>query len=117
LAAVGAGYIIVQTLVTGRFVKRFGELVAVYVSLLAVALAYVIYAASPWTWLFFLAIPIFALGGVGTPGLQAIMSRMVDPSHQGRLQGARTGLSAIAGLVGPVLFTETFARSVSAWKP
>ncbi len=116
LAAVGAGYIVVQSFVVGPFVKRFGEVVAVYVSLLAVALAYVIYATSPWTWLFFLAIPIFSLGGLGTPGLSAIMSRMVDPTHQGRLQGARTGLSAIAGLVGPILFTESFARAVGEWK-
>lgn len=116
LAAVGASYIFVQTFVVGRFVARFGELMAVFVSLLGVALAYVIYAAAPWTWLFFAAIPIFALSGVGVPGMQSLMTRMVPPTQQGRLQGARAGLSAIAGVGGPMLFTETFARAVSDWR-
>ncbi len=116
LAAVGASYIAVQTLVVGRFVARFGELMAVFVSLLGVALAYVLYGASPSTWLFFAAIPIFALSGVGVPGMQALMSRMVDPTQQGRLQGARAGLSAVAGLIGPMIFTETFAHSISDWR-
>src|SRR5439155_27260755 len=116
LAAVGASYIAVQTLVVGRFVARFGELAAVFVSLLGVALAYILYAASPWTWLFFAAIPVFALSGVGVPGMQALMSRMVPSTQQGRLQGARAGLAAIADVVGPMIFTETFARAVSAWK-
>jgi DHA1 family tetracycline resistance protein-like MFS transporter len=116
LAAVGASYIFVQAFVVGRFVARFGELAAVFVSLLGVALAYVLYGASPWTWLFFAAIPIFALSGVGVPGMQALMSRMVPATQQGRLQGARAGLSAIAAVLGPMIFTETFARAVSAWK-
>jgi DHA1 family tetracycline resistance protein-like MFS transporter len=116
LAAVGASYIVVQSLIVGRFVARFGETAAIYAGLLTVVAAYVIFAASPWTWLFMAAIPLFALGGLGAPGMQAILSREVPATEQGRLQGARAGLGAIAGLLGPVLFTETFARSISTWR-
>ena len=116
LAAVGLGYIVVQSLVVGRFVRRFGERIAVFVGLLSVAAAYAVYGASPWTWLFMAAIPLFALGGLGVPGMQAIMSAKVAATEQGRLQGARAGLSAIAALIGPLMFTEVFARSISSWK-
>jgi len=33
----------------------------------------------------------------------------VSPSEQGQLQGAIASLMGIAGLIGPVFFTETFA--------
>jgi DHA1 family tetracycline resistance protein-like MFS transporter len=116
LALVGIGYVVVQALITGRFVRAFGERMAVYVSLLAVAVAYAIYGLAPWTWLFFSAIPLFALGGLGVPGMQAIMTAKVAPTEQGRLQGARAGLSAIAATGGPFLFSEIFARSIGPWK-
>lgn len=116
LAAVGGSYIVVQTLVVRPFVNRFGELMAVFVSLLGVAFAYVVYGAAPWTWLFFAAIPVFALSGVGVPGMQSLMSRMVPPTQQGRLQGARAGLSAVAAVIGPMIFTETFAHAISDWR-
>ena len=35
--------------------------------------------------------------------------------EQGRLQGANMGLLAISSLIGPVLFTELFARSIGSW--
>jgi DHA1 family tetracycline resistance protein-like MFS transporter len=40
------------------------------------------------------------------------MSRRVEPSEQGQLQGALTALRGLTGLVGPVLFTGVFARAV-----
>ena len=42
------------------------------------------------------------------------MTRRVQPTEQGRLQGANSSLRGIAGLVGPILFTQTFARSIDA---
>jgi DHA1 family tetracycline resistance protein-like MFS transporter len=116
LALVGLGYVLVQALVVGRFVRRFGERVAVFVSLSAVALAYAAYGLAPSTWLFMAAIPLFALGGLGAPGMQAILTGKVAPTEQGRLQGARASLSAIAAIGGPLLFTEVFARSIGDWK-
>jgi DHA1 family tetracycline resistance protein-like MFS transporter len=41
------------------------------------------------------------------------MSRRVDPSSQGKLQGAINSLRAITGMVGPVLFTQVFAFAIS----
>ena len=37
------------------------------------------------------------------------MTRRVSASEQGQLQGAIASLSGIAGLIGPSLFTQTFA--------
>jgi DHA1 family tetracycline resistance protein-like MFS transporter len=54
-----------------------------------------------------------ALWGLAGPSAQAIMSRRVDPSEQGQLQGATSSLQAITGLIGPTLFTQAFAQSIA----
>ena len=43
---------------------------------------------------------------------QQIMTRRVEPSAQGQLQGANSSLRGVAGLIGPGLFTLTFARAI-----
>jgi DHA1 family tetracycline resistance protein-like MFS transporter len=45
--------------------------------------------------------------------MQSLMSRHVDPSSQGKLQGAINSLRAITGMAGPVLFTQVFAVAIS----
>ena len=40
------------------------------------------------------------------------MTRRVDPRQQGRLQVANSGLMAIAGLIGPLVFTQIYAWSI-----
>jgi DHA1 family tetracycline resistance protein-like MFS transporter len=45
--------------------------------------------------------------------VQSLMSRHVDPSSQGKLQGAINSLRAITGMAGPILFTQVFAVAIS----
>ena len=42
------------------------------------------------------------------------MTRHVALSEQGQLQGARSSLMGIAGLLAPTLFTQTFAACISS---
>lgn len=115
LALLGVGSIAVQALVVRPFVARFGERGALSTGLVAATFGYWIYGAAPSSGLFLSAIGLFALSGLVMPGLQGLMSRMVSPMEQGRLQGANMGLLAISSLIGPVLFTEVFARSIGSW--
>ena len=50
-----------------------------------------------------------AFWGLAGPSAQSLMTSRVGQSEQGQLQGAIASLMGIAGLIGPVLFTETFA--------
>jgi DHA1 family tetracycline resistance protein-like MFS transporter len=43
------------------------------------------------------------------------MSKHVGPSEQGELQGAMGSLRGISMLIGPGIFTLTFARFVGPW--
>lgn len=62
-------------------------------------------------WLPFAVMPLFAAGNVGMPALQDAMSRAVGPERQGELQGALASLTSLAGIVGPLLATATFAAT------
>jgi DHA1 family tetracycline resistance protein-like MFS transporter len=112
---VGVGSILVQTQLVRPFVARFGERGALIAGLSFGAAGFLIYGAAPTGWLFLAGIPIFSCMGLVGPGLQGLMSRKVGPTEQGRLQGANTGVMAIASMIGPILFTETFARSIRDW--
>ena len=112
LGITGVGSIVVQSFVIRPFVKRFGERGALYFGLACGAVGMAWYATASTGWLYWGGAPVFALMGLVGPGLNGLMSRRVSPTEQGRLQGANSGLMAMAGLVGPILFTEIFAWSI-----
>ncbi|MDR3507500.1 MAG: TCR/Tet family MFS transporter [Caulobacteraceae bacterium] len=114
LMGIGIGNILVQTLVIGPFVARFGERGALYTGLTCGVIGFIIYATAATPLQYWCGLPVFALMGLVQPGYQGLMSRRVAPTEQGRLQGANSGLMALAGIIGPELFTGVFAWSLRA---
>src|SRR4029077_15979083 len=64
-------------------------------------------------WLVLATIPFIALWGIAAPPMQSLMSRHVDPSSQGKLQGAIASIRALTSMVGPILFTQVFTYAIS----
>jgi DHA1 family tetracycline resistance protein-like MFS transporter len=60
-----------------------------------------------------MGIPIMSLWGFYGPAAQGLMTRRVGRSQQGALQGALSSIQMSTGLVGPALFSETFAAFIS----
>jgi DHA1 family tetracycline resistance protein-like MFS transporter len=50
--------------------------------------------------------------GLTGPAAQGLMTRRVGAATQGRLQGANSSLTGIAQMLGPSLFTRTFATFI-----
>ncbi|MDF0645844.1 MAG: TCR/Tet family MFS transporter [Nitrospira sp.] len=113
LAAVGASAMVVQGVLVGPVTRAYGEPRAVRAGLVCGALGFSIYALAPRGWVYCLGIPIMAFWGLAGPAIQSLMTRRVGHMEQGRLQGAIASLIGIAGLVGPGLFTQTFAYFIS----
>ena len=109
LAAVGASSAVVQGLLVRPLVKRLGERRVMLFGLVCGALGFAIYGLAPTGSLFLCAVPVMALWGLASPSTQGLMTRRVEPTEQGRLQGAVSSLTGLAGLIGPLLFTQTFA--------
>jgi MFS transporter, DHA1 family, tetracycline resistance protein len=116
LAFVGICSAIVQGLLIGPVVSRLGVRRALLLGLLAGALGMAIYGLAPTGPWFWLGAPVMALWGLAGPALQEMMSRLVSPSEQGQLQGANNSSRSITGLIGPALFSGTFAWLLG-WLP
>jgi DHA1 family tetracycline resistance protein-like MFS transporter len=113
LGGVGVASLVVQGFLVKPAVKLLKERRAIAVGLTFGAAGFAIYGLAPTGPLFWIGVPVMALWGIATPSLQALMTRVVDPTEQGRLQGALASLTGFASLIGPTLFTQIFAASVS----
>jgi len=76
------------------------------------ALGFAAFALAPTGRLFLIGIPFSALFGLTYPNLQSIMTGRVGENEQGRLQGAVASLMGVAGIIAPVMFTQTFAAAI-----
>jgi DHA1 family tetracycline resistance protein-like MFS transporter len=112
MAGVGVAAIVVQAGVIGPAVKRFGERKALIIGLAFGAAGFTVFGLAPTGPLFWLGIPLMALWGLANPSSQGLMSRRIGPQEQGQLQGANASLMGVANLIGPGLFTLTFAFAI-----
>ncbi|QWG26023.1 TCR/Tet family MFS transporter [Bradyrhizobium sediminis] len=117
LAMVGLCAMIVQGLGIGPIVSRLGERRALMLGLCCGAVGFLIFALAPTGPLSWLGIPVMALWGVSGAAIQALATQLVAPGQQGRLQGATSSVQSMAQLVGPFLFTLTFAYFIGAEAP
>ena len=109
LAAVGVGSMIVQGGLVRPIVKALGERRTLILGLTSFSLCMLCWGLAPTGSWFWAAIPLGSLGGLYGPSSQGLMTRRVGPSEYGQLQGANSSIMGIGGLLGPGLFTTTFA--------
>jgi len=113
LTLVGVCAALVSGVLVGPFVKRFGERRSVLSGLLFGVVGFAGFALAARGWVVLAVIPFIALWGIAAPAMQSLMSRHVDPSSQGKLQGAINSLRAVTGMAGPPLFTQIFAIAIA----
>jgi MFS transporter, DHA1 family, tetracycline resistance protein len=112
LAAVGVASGIVQAGLIKPTVRRLGERATLILGLLFGVAGFAIYGFATTGAGFWAGIPVLALWGMGSAAAMGLMSRLVSGSEQGQLQGACASLVALAGLIGPGLFSQIFAWSI-----
>jgi DHA1 family tetracycline resistance protein-like MFS transporter len=117
LAAVGFCFAIVQGGLVAPVVARIGERRALLGALAAGAIGFTIYGWAPTGLKFLFGVPIMALWGLYGPSVQGLMTRRVNRNEQGQLQGAMASVQMSTGLVGPLLFTQTFSRFIDPTGP
>src|ERR1700731_1010389 len=113
LALVGVCAAVVSGVLVGPFVKRFGERRSLLAGLLFGTIGFAGFGLATRGWIMLAMIPFIALWGIAAPAMQSLMARHVDPTAQGKLQGAINSLRAVTGMAGPLLFTQVFAVAIS----
>ncbi len=114
LALIGAVSAVNQATMIGPVVSRLGErrtlllsltVAVVGLSLMGVNNGYVFLIAAV-----IISLPMYQASS------QALMTRRVKPSEQGELQGALGSVRGFSMLIGPAIFTLTFARFSGPWR-
>jgi len=112
LAMVGVFSMIVQAGLVGPIVARIGERRALLIGLVFGSIGFAVYGIANSGMLFLAGIPLMAIWGIANPSAQGLMSRRVTETEQGQLQGANASVQGVANLIGPVIFTQSFAYSI-----
>ncbi len=104
---------VLVALVQGGLVRvinpKIGNENSVYAGLLLYTLGLLLFAFASSTWMMFVFLIPYCLGGIAGPALQSIISGNVPSNEQGELQGALTGLISLTSIVGPPLMTGIFS--------
>ncbi len=105
---------LVQFFAVDPTVRRIGERWAMIIGVGLFLAAQILFGLASSALLFVAGHVLLCLGGLGTPAYNAMMSRRVDADRQGEFQGAMGALQGFAGLIGPLIFSGSFAYVTSA---
>jgi DHA1 family tetracycline resistance protein-like MFS transporter len=112
LAGVGLSAALVQGLLVKPIVRTLGERRTLFIGLAAGVVGFAIYGLAPNPMVFLAGVPVMAVWGLASPSVQGLMTSRVAPDEQGRLQGAVSSLMGVGALIGPLLFTQSFAVAI-----
>lgn len=114
LALVGTVAAVNQATMIGPVVKRLGERRTLLASLVLAVIGLALMGTNNGV-IFLIAAVIISLP-MYQASSQALMTRRVSASEQGELQGALGSVRGISMLIGPSLFTLTFAQFAGPWR-
>ncbi len=118
LAVVGTCSAIAGAVLVKPAVKLLGDRNAMLLGLVFATTGFAMFGLSQTGILFWFGIPVMCLWGLSGPTAQSLMTVHVHPDQQGQLQGAISSLRGLAGLIGPAIFTFSFAFAIrpgSGW--
>ncbi|WP_448586862.1 TCR/Tet family MFS transporter [Thermaurantiacus sp.] len=110
LALVGGLAVFVNGVLVKRAVRWLGEVRMLAAGLLAGTVAMLGYAWAPSVLPLLAAIGVSALGGFTAPALQALVTSEAPVNAQGELQGGLNALASLTTILGPLLYSQSFAR-------
>jgi len=113
----GVSGMIVQGGLVPLAMKWLGERRAMLTGFMLQTLGMVLFALAQTGAQFWMCLPVVSLGAIGGPAWSAFVSRQVSSNEQGRLAGASSSLNSITGIIGPGLFTMTFALAIGGQAP
>ncbi|WP_233268247.1 MFS transporter [Pantoea sp. BAV 3049] len=99
----------------GPAARLLGERGAVLTGIACACTALALLAFTTQGWMVFAVMPLFALGSVGTPALQALATRQVDADRQGQFQGVLASAVSLASIFAPLAFSSIYFVVRSEW--
>lgn len=115
LGTFGVCQTLAQAFLPGPAVKLLGERGAILTGIAGACIALTVMAFAGQGWMIFAIMPVFALGGIGTPALQSLATRQVEEHQQGQFQGVLASAVSLATIVGPLGFSSLYLLVRAQW--
>ena len=109
LTVVGVLVGVVQAGLTRVINPKLGNEKSIYLGLILYSLGMVLFGVANQSWMMFVFLVPYCLGGLAQPAMQAIMAGKVPPNEQGELQGALTSVMSLASIIGPLVMNTLFS--------
>lgn len=87
---------------------KIGQKNAVYLGIAFYTLGLALFAFATQSWMMFVFLVPYCLGGIAGPALQGIISSQVPPNGQGELQGGISSLMSVTSIIGPLMMNNLF---------
>ena len=117
LAVIGALIAVIQGGLIRIVNPILGNEKSVYIGLGLYTVGLFLFAFASESWMMFVFLVPYCLGGIAGPALQAIISNHVPSNEQGELQGALTSLMSVTTIIGPPMMTNLFAYFTAPGAP
>lgn len=115
LGVFGVCQTLVQAFLPGPATRLLGERGAALMGVVCSCCGLVALAFTQQSWLVFAIMPLFALGGIGSPALQALATRQVDADRQGQFQGVLGSAISLASIIAPLGFSSFYFIVQQSW--
>ena len=103
LFAVGVSSALVQGLLLGRLLKRFGAKRLALIGLASSTLSFFAFGAVTEGWMMYVVIVLGFLGGTAAAAIQSLISGAADASSQGQTMGAVSSVNSMAAVIAPLI--------------
>jgi MFS transporter, DHA1 family, tetracycline resistance protein len=87
---------------------KLGNQKSIYIGMALYTIGMFLFSMATESWMMFLFLVPYCLGGIAGPALQSVVSVQVSPSEQGEIQGVLTSLMSASSIVGPPMMTSVF---------
>jgi len=103
LGVVGLSVMIVQGGLIRIIMPKLGHKWSIYLGLLLYTVGLILFAFASTTWMMFVFIIPYCLGGIAGPSIQGTISNQIPPNAQGEVQGGLTSIMSLTNIFGPLL--------------
>ena len=117
LAFVGVLISIVQAGLAQKAADYFGAGKSIYYGISLYVLGMFLFAFASSTWMMFLFLIPYCLGGICGPNLQSYLVGQVPANQQGELQGGLTAIQSLTTIFGPLIMTGIFFYTTKEGTP
>lgn len=87
---------------------KLGNEKSIYVGMALYTIGLFLFAIASESWMVFVFLIPYCLGGIAGPAMQSVISSKVLPTEQGEIQGTLTSLMSASSIIGPPLMSSVF---------